>query len=163
MVGISRRSLLVSGLTGSERIRQVANTEFIQKWVDALRSGEYKQCTQQLGMDTPEGTSYCCLGVATELAIKDGVPIRRESVDNFNTIVYTSNDLIETLMPPKSVKEHAGVDNWVVSVPAERLLGYEEHEDGEIIDVEVSELNDDQGWSFSEIADVLEAEFLGGK
>lgn len=36
--------------------------EFAQKWVDALRSGEYGQTTGKL---FAEGTcSYCCIGVA---------------------------------------------------------------------------------------------------
>lgn len=49
------------------------------QWVAALRSGEYKQTAGVLyrtvgGMDPfdyPVG--YCCLGVLTDLAVKDGV------------------------------------------------------------------------------------------
>jgi hypothetical protein len=35
-------------------------TEIQEKWLKALESGEYKQCTEALF----DGTGYCCLGVA---------------------------------------------------------------------------------------------------
>lgn len=45
------------------------NKENIRKWVDALRSGEYTQDTGQLR----SSHGFCCLGVACEVAIKNGV------------------------------------------------------------------------------------------
>jgi hypothetical protein len=49
-----------------------------QAWIDALRSGEFNQCTGALGkLDPDTGTmSYCCLGVLATLA---GVKHRLES------------------------------------------------------------------------------------
>lgn len=39
-----------------------------QQWIDALRSGNYKQCKEHLKTEDIDGQiSYCCLGVATEL------------------------------------------------------------------------------------------------
>lgn len=38
-------------------------TEHQQRWVDALRSGEYEQCEGALR----RGDKYCCLGVACDL------------------------------------------------------------------------------------------------
>jgi hypothetical protein len=35
-----------------------------EKWVAALRSGEYKQCKDQL----KDGGGYCCLGVLCEIS-----------------------------------------------------------------------------------------------
>ena len=40
-----------------------------KKWVKALRSGEYKQGKELLR----EGDKFCCLGVACELAVKEGI------------------------------------------------------------------------------------------
>jgi hypothetical protein len=40
------------------------NPEIKQKWVEALRSGEYKQCRNVLRNDAGE---MCCLGVLREL------------------------------------------------------------------------------------------------
>jgi hypothetical protein len=37
-------------------------------WCEALRSGKYKQCEGQL----KDGDKYCCLGVLTDLFVKDG-------------------------------------------------------------------------------------------
>lgn len=44
-----------------------------QKWVDALRSGKYKQGRQCLR----RGDDFCCLGVGCEVAMDNGVPIRK--------------------------------------------------------------------------------------
>ena len=40
--------------------------------VEALRSGKYKQRKYQLGAEEVDGASYCCLGVACEVAIEQG-------------------------------------------------------------------------------------------
>jgi len=40
-----------------------------QKWVEALRSGEYKQASQALR----ENDGFCCLGVLCDLAGKHGL------------------------------------------------------------------------------------------
>src|SRR5512139_533939 len=54
-----------------------------QKWVDALRSGEFVQAHGQFierlvrrqheGVDVEVETRYCCLAVATEVAIRSGI------------------------------------------------------------------------------------------
>jgi hypothetical protein len=36
----------------------------LKKWIDALRSGEYKQAVGALAQQIPEGIGFCCLGVA---------------------------------------------------------------------------------------------------
>ena len=43
-----------------------------QKWVDALRSGEYKQTRGALrGDDEGNEPKFCCLGVACDLYAKE--------------------------------------------------------------------------------------------
>lgn len=54
------------------------NLDNIVKWCEALESGEYEQTKDCLHEN---GDGYCCLGVACELAILDGVAIRREVSD----------------------------------------------------------------------------------
>lgn len=50
------------------------NKERVQILVDALKSGNYAQVNGTLGSVAPNGQrSYCCLGVACEVAIKHGV------------------------------------------------------------------------------------------
>jgi hypothetical protein len=43
------------------------NRELFQKWINALRSGEYKQTRQSLHDDK----GYCCLGVLCDVASKE--------------------------------------------------------------------------------------------
>lgn len=45
------------------------NPEIKQKWVEALRSGDYKQARSCLY--DPETNSYCCLGVLTDIYRKE--------------------------------------------------------------------------------------------
>jgi hypothetical protein len=45
------------------------NKERKARWVEALRSGRYKQATGALKKED----GYCCLGVACDLAAQDGV------------------------------------------------------------------------------------------
>tara|TARA_Y100001968_G_C19392416_1_gene736363 strand:+ start:798 stop:1088 length:291 start_codon:yes stop_codon:yes gene_type:complete len=37
------------------------------KWVEALRSGEFKQTRERLKKSNQHGSSFCCLGVLREL------------------------------------------------------------------------------------------------
>ena len=43
------------------------NPEWKKKWVEALRSGQYKQCNARLKKMTSSSPAYCCLGVLQEL------------------------------------------------------------------------------------------------
>ena len=51
--------------------------EIADKWVEALRSGEYTQHKGALA--NADRTEHCCLGVLCELAIKDGVSLHVDS------------------------------------------------------------------------------------
>jgi hypothetical protein len=42
-------------------------------WAAELESGKWKQGTGQLARETDHGTEYCCLGVACELAVREGI------------------------------------------------------------------------------------------
>jgi hypothetical protein len=48
------------------------NLKRIRLWYEALRSGEFAQGTRQLAYLNPvsDGWKHCCLGVATEVAIR---------------------------------------------------------------------------------------------
>ena len=55
------------------------NKEIKQKWLEALRSGEYKQGKTRLHNTTDK--TFCCLGVLCEVAIKEGVKLDTLEVD----------------------------------------------------------------------------------
>ncbi len=42
-------------------------TDVKKRWIEALRSGKYKQCREQL----TNGKGYCCLGVLTDLYVQE--------------------------------------------------------------------------------------------
>lgn len=56
----------------------------MQKWVKALRSGKYKQGQGALNRDG----EFCCLGVLCEVAIRNGVSLKKEKP------VYIDDDLV---------------------------------------------------------------------
>ena len=105
-------------------------------WVEALRDDTNKQTTGRLG-DAKDG--YCCLGLACEVAVQNGV------IEE-----YTPNNPL----PPQAVvdwlglKEHAGMT--VLNSIEE---GYENDT------VPLTTLNDNANYrfTFNQIADVIEA------
>lgn len=53
------------------------NPEIKEKWIAALRSGDYKQGKSYLAKKGVDGViRYCCLGVLCEIAVEEGVAQR---------------------------------------------------------------------------------------
>lgn len=48
------------------------NKELRDKWITALRSGEYKQGQSALRTSTKHGDRYCCLGVLADIVDSKG-------------------------------------------------------------------------------------------
>ncbi len=46
------------------------NRKWKKKWIEALKSGEYKQCQEKLRAKS--GRRYCCLGVLADIADPEG-------------------------------------------------------------------------------------------
>lgn len=125
------------------------NREIKQRWVEALRSGEFEQGTHRL---RNRDNTYCCLGVLCELAVESGViPPAIEAPHHDGSeqsAAYFSGTAID--LPPE-VLEWAGLEasSWAVrtvyfSVTDPRT-GW-----GEIRSAE--DLNDDLQLTFKEIA-----------
>lgn len=51
------------------------------EWIRCLRSKEWKQGRNFLCAETESGVSYCCLGVACEVAAANGVEVKQERRD----------------------------------------------------------------------------------
>lgn len=118
------------------------NPEVKQKWVEALRSGKYKQ--GQGALRTGDG--YCCLGVLCELAVKEGVAIRDQLF--YGSPVDFRSDR-EDLVLPLVVSAWAGLSSVSPEVPSQ--IG-----EGSRDKVGLAELNDTYGADFERIADVIE-------
>lgn len=112
-------------------------------WLEALRSGKFKQTTEMLQMRNQSGKlSYCCLGVACRVAINDGVPMKYEA----KTGRYDS----ENLNLPKRANDYFGfVDGGVFADQA--IVLYKDYAISSLI-----ALNDTAGARFKEIAQFIE-------
>lgn len=99
-------------------------------WVEALRSGEYRQAKGALRYD---GVGHCCLGVLCEIAAKEGVSKWSRS----NVFDGCSGSIGST------VQDWAGLDGRDPTLS-----------DGNSL----VDLNDKMGVSFNQIADRIEAE-----
>lgn len=134
------------------------NQTVIKQWVDALRSGEYKQTvgklhrTQPSDIDHITGPGMCCLGVLCDLAYKAGVVDRAA---RFGTIVAYAG---ESDVLPRAVQEWAGLghDNPYVNHTVE----YDDQDQPEKVYEPVTILNDDHRLGFPAIADAIEATYL---
>lgn len=125
----------------------MANLRNIRTWVEALRSGEYQQGKGHLAFEN----TFCCLGVACELAVKDGIPVKVEDLPDRNSEGikgtcrhYDGNDAV---LPP-------AVRDWLGLEARDPYADYngERHK--------LSKLNDDGGFNFNDIADIIERSYL---
>jgi hypothetical protein len=107
-------------------------TPIQQEWVDALRSGKYKQGKGTLR----RGDEFCCLGVLCEIAVKHGViaPAKKEEETN----IFSYEGVIWPL-PPK-VQSFAGVKNRF----------------GKLDNINSLAKRNDTGTTLLEIADLIE-------
>lgn len=131
------------------------NKDKLKLWIDALRSGEYTQGQGNLAGKDGEVVKYCCLGVACEVAIKDGLDLEfcwgRPAVDEDREPVEEDRKFYDTedLVLPPAVQDWLGIPgNTTVEV---MLNGIEES---------VIDLNDNMDRDFGQIADALEWTFL---
>jgi hypothetical protein len=127
--------------------------ESVQKWVKALRSGEYKQGDKRLckvGKDG-EPNSYCCLGVACEL-------FEEEFPDKLNRVEHNINGIVVYH------KYIIGEEEWSVSLPpvVQEWLGLKDEygtykkEDAFF---SLMRYNDETKYTFDQIADLIEKDY----
>lgn len=155
------------------------NKANIRLWVDALRSGAYERGEKYLATsDNPDGPyRYCCLGVACEVAIANGVPL-----------TYVSQKQQPSLVPsvsPSQVWEkvyHGGdacggsggecsgsflpaaVQDWLGLHDENPIILFSPGGEGSYPMAELNAItaNDSNHWSFEQIADALETTYLKG-
>lgn len=69
------------------------NQEVINKWKDALTSGEYKQGKGYLKSEVNGETVYCCLGVLADLRAKDTGSSFEDCMHSLMQSCFLSNDV----------------------------------------------------------------------
>lgn len=102
------------------------------RWVEALRSGKYKQGKGRLR----DGDCFCCLGVGCDVYDPSGW-----GRDAINGDFYRAPYIVGNL--PPEVRQHFGV---------KRMFGEYGDYGG------LAEINDDTMGTFSEIADIIDSE-----
>jgi hypothetical protein len=115
-----------------------------QKWVAALRSGDYKQGRGALRTGSVGALEYCCLGVLCEIALKE----TGEGVWDYNSFIFRESRDMSYV--PDKVKEWAGMSSSNPNIYG-MLIG----------SAKVNSLAgaNDLGLTFEEIADIIEKEF----
>lgn len=110
-------------------------------WVEALRSGEYTQFAGYLNRNN----KYCCLGVACEVAMKNGVDLKRTRCEDTGVVDYGN----ETELPPGRVVEWLGLatQDGALTGPVQ-VNGRDFHV--------LTALNDEADYTFEQIADLIE-------
>lgn len=114
-------------------MRAIMKAEIKAKWVEALRSGEYRQGRGYLR----NGGGFCCLGVLCDLAAKEGIGEWVGYPPHFRCGDFSSDRL-----PPQAVLDWAGLTQMNPLISDSRLTA--------------SSLNDNSRFSFNKIAELIE-------
>ena len=149
--------------------------ERMRRFVAALRSGQFPQATgalQRMEYDDDDAGGFCCLGVACEVAIADGLQLSKEALPDPARPVHSSKLYMhygeEMSLLPDVVQQWYGLidDNPDLNVPTETgdEAGNEAFQERWQEDPHVrfvaAELNDDYGFALAQIADCFECTFL---
>jgi|SRR6516162_4963994 hypothetical protein len=105
------------------------NSEIKNKWIKALRSGEYKQGEGVLHNQI--SNTYCCLGVLCQIT---NVPRYEDNVENVEVF---------------GIPEHYSKSYVPSNYANDFGLSFKSQE-------ELAKYNDELGWDFNEIADWIE-------
>lgn len=128
---------------------QVANRE---KWIAALRSGEFLQAKGYLSV---VGVGMCCLGVACDLASKNGIELVREDV------ALEREEIKPEYYDEPVTVERFGDDFEVLPTPVQEWLGLSSASaDWSTTAGEMDGLaiRNDRGDTFEKIAAIIESE-----
>lgn len=121
------------------------DADWKKKWVQALRSGKYKQGHGKLkSIDQNRHSKHCCLGVLGEELAKAGLIPKPEKLEHWDTNHRTRAFMGATDLLPNRVLDLVSLTRTDQSELAMRNDG-DHCEDGGF-----------RVWSFSEIADWIE-------
>lgn len=121
------------------------NPEIKTKWLSALRSGEYSQGERVL---RDKDNNYCCLGVLCDIAIKENPELAKWEK---STCDINGNEVYRVI-------DSLGYEAYVLNPGVLEWSGLTEN-NPKVNGAEgsLAELND-QGHTFKEIADIIEAQ-----
>jgi len=117
-----------------------------RKWIAALRSGLFQQGNGYLRKDEENGPTLCCLGVACELAILDGVEIKKKRNEADGIYRYEETESIL----PEEVRKWLGLRSSDGGFDKAILFGFSDRAHS------LTQLNDHARYDFNMIADFVE-------
>jgi hypothetical protein len=122
------------------------NTKVKRKWLDALRSGSYRQTRGKL----KGKVGFCCLGVLCDLYLNSKDAKKRGLEWTEDNLFDCHDGYPEEASLPNCVRDWAGLKNSDPVVGTHKgKYGYDE-------DLTLSHLNDTSKYNFKKIADVIE-------
>lgn len=142
------------------------NPDNMRKFITALRSGEFKQDTGRLRRvlsrnddGDPNEYGYCCLGVATEVAFRNGVPenffVRYDDDDDPDNPSGFDMDIWDDSTLTKPVREWLGIASHNPELTAlDDASG--------LFPASATSWNDRLKAGFPKISDMFEAKYLPG-
>lgn len=138
------------------------NKELVKQWVEALRSGKYKQGRKALKNRDNE---FCCLGVLCDISREHFVGLDwdiEEEAEPSTSAIYCIAGTIGVL--PESILNYVGKetleDKKVVISSANAKISDLVKKYLKLPHTYLTELNDVYKLSFEQIADIIEEEFL---
>lgn len=143
--------------------------EIKTKWLEALRSGKYKQTQKYLKVKKEDNTcSYCCLGVLCELAGATAIEIEPTQFRQLPFFSYQYQDTWSNGVLPAKLSEELGFhptgqvsvtpDNEFFSTELGRKVKKQVSFENDNYTLELTWLNDN-GFTFEEIAQIIERFF----
>jgi len=129
------------------------NKEGIKLWVDALRSGQYEQGGGAL---RPTPGQFCCLGVACEVAIQNGINLVRVE-DGYKDPDRPGSHYSGAM--PEVVVKWLGLEGDERQAAGD-LRMFLDPSDAESICTELAQFNDVWNLDFNKIAHIIEGNLL---
>lgn len=140
------------------------NPEIKQLWLEALRSGKY---TQGKSLLRPTESTYCCLGVLCQIAEERGICKYIPSDEHNGFIVqyadvfqdgFCDGNVYEESELPWVVKQWAGLkdENPKITMNERNIKEYFKGTMKDNTTISLAELNDNFGYTFAELADIIE-------
>lgn len=130
-------------------------------WYRALKSGQFEQGKNYLGRREPDGqVRYCCLGVACEVAIANGLNLNRFSANAIFRYSGTHEDEYTSTGShlPAAVMDWLGIDEHAPQIATDVLDMQSElctHDQCDCDAVTAIRANDSMDWTFDQIADAV--------
>jgi hypothetical protein len=148
------------------------NKAAIEKWAEALESGEYKQVNGKLS----DGEGFCCLGVLCEIAVAEGVIEPAVKGPEHDNILCNCGDHDAAMFyDGVYLTPSAKVADWAFGDGAHANPELDTGEDAPLVDDDeysgydgpypfpwenATSLNDGHGWTFPQIAAAVRRTFL---